>query len=348
MKATKRIIALIFSLVLVCCMACPAFAAQTCEIEDTIYPFYGLPANDYLVKITADEVKKADAVDLGGLNSLGVVDVYRCKGNTTIDAADCVFFPGLFDSFTYAKSLEALINDPYSEFVSKPEGTFTQPGAYLFVSTVSDNSYMPLPAKVKFIFVIEEGTSTPIYELKSFKDVPAARWSHDAIMEMVDLGMFTGTKAPNANGVGEFNPTGTMTRAEFIVVVTRYLYGDDLSNMAAGAAWYSNNYDIAVEKGLITQNEFLLADLNKNITREEMALIAVRAVEAKGVTMPEMADPADIADFNTIGTYYQDFVRQAFSMGLITGYDSEGNFGPNDTLTREQGAMVAYRLVTAE
>ena len=32
-------------------------------------------------------------------------------------------------------------------------------------------------------------------------------------------------------------------------------------------------------------------------------------------------------------------------MGLLSGYDDKGTVGPNDTLTREQGAMVAYRLV---
>lgn len=192
---------------------------------------------------------------------------------------------------------------------------------------------------------------TPTVEmptLKSFKDVPASRWSHDAIMEMVDLGMFAGTKAPDKNGVGEFNPTGTMTKAQFLVVATRYLFNDELNQMEQGETWYSNNYDVAVAEGMITEKEFSFTDLNTPITREEMALIAVRAVEAKGVTMPEKADKSDIADFNTISTYYQDFVRQAFSMGLISGYDSKGTFGPKDTLTREQGAMVAYRIVNAE
>jgi len=88
-------------------------------------------------------------------------------------------------------------------------------------------------------------------ELKSFKDVAADRWSHDAIMEMVGLGMFSGTTTPDANGVGTFNPTGTMTRAQYIVVVTRYLFNDELNAMEQGDYWYSNNYDLAVKHGLI-------------------------------------------------------------------------------------------------
>lgn len=185
-------------------------------------------------------------------------------------------------------------------------------------------------------------------ELKSFKDVAADRWSHDAIMEMVDLGMFSGTTTPDANGVGTFNPTGTMTRAQYIVVVTRYLFNDELNAMEQGANWYSNNYDLAVKHGLITKSEFSIDTLNNPITRQEMALVAVRTAQAQGETMPTLVSTDRIADYSTIGNYYKDFVVKAFSMGLISGYDAKGTFGPNDTLTREQGAMVAYRLVNAE
>lgn len=341
----KKLISMLLATIMaVSVMAVPAFAAQSYEIEDNIYPFYQMPANDYLAKITANEVKKAGTVDIA-LNYIGEVDVYRCKGNVTLEIADCVISYGLADSFTYAESLDSLVNNPYQEWVSLGSGTFTKPGAYLFVRTVMDKGGAPLPAKVSFVFVIEEGTSTPVYELKSFKDVPASRWSHDAIMEMVDLGMFAGTKSPDKNGVGEFNPTGIMTKAQFITVMTRYLYNSELEGMATGAYWYSNNYDVAVKHGIITKNEFSIDDMAEPITRQEMALIAVRAAEAKNAEMSEKADKSDIADFNTIDTYYQDFVRQAFSMGLISGYDDKGTFGPKDTLTREQGAMVAYRIV---
>ena len=185
-------------------------------------------------------------------------------------------------------------------------------------------------------------------ELKSFKDVAADRWSHDAIMEMVGLGMFSGTTTPDANGVGTFNPTGTMTRAQYIVVVTRFLFNDELNAMEQGANWYSNNYDLAVKHGLITKSEFSIDTLNNPITRQEMALVAVRTAQAQGETMPTLVGTDRIANYATIGSYYKDYVVKAFSMGLISGYDDKGTFGPTDTLTREQGAMVAYRLVNED
>lgn len=79
--------------------------------------------------------------------------------------------------------------------------------------------------KFQFLIVIEEGGSTvpEVYDLKSFSDVPTARWSHDAIMEIVDLGMFTSAKAPDANSVGAFDPTGTMTREQGAMVAYRFV-----------------------------------------------------------------------------------------------------------------------------
>ena len=88
--------------------------------------------------------------------------------------------------------------------------------------------------------------------------------------------------------------------------------------------------------------------MDKPITRQEMAMVAVRAMNAKKVPMPEMAAKNEIADFSKVDRYYQDFVRWAFASGVISGYDEKGTFGPADTLTREQGALVAYRIVNAK
>ena len=123
-------------------------------------------------------------------------------------------------------------------------------------------------------------------DLKSFSDVPTTFWAHDAIMDMVSRGMFAGTKAPDANGVGEFNPNGTMTRAQFITVITRYLYADKLAGMAKaeGDPWYANNYIVAVQEGLIKKSDFSMDAkvMNVGMSREEMAYVLVRAMEVMG------------------------------------------------------------------
>ena len=189
--------------------------------------------------------------------------------------------------------------------------------------------------------------------LKSFKDVAADHWAHDAIMKMVDMGMFAGTTTPDANGVGTFSPDSTMTRAQFITVVTRYLYADEiesvseyLQNQGGESKWYTANYIVAVNNGLLTKNELGGIDGMVNpMTRQEMAMVLVRACDAKGEAQGSTVSSSRIPDYNEIGTAYRSYVKVAYTKGLIAGTNSQGTFNPKGTLTRAQAATVLYRLV---
>ena len=189
-------------------------------------------------------------------------------------------------------------------------------------------------------------------DLKSFSDVPSDFWAHDAIMDMVSRGMFAGTKAPDANGVGEFNPNGTMTRAQFITVITRYLYADKLAGMAKaeGDPWYANNYIVAVQEGLIKKSDFSMdgSVMNQGMSREEMAYVLVRAMEVMGESSGSTVSNSRIPDYNKIGTAYRSHVKIAYTKGLIVGTDAAGTFNPKGTLNRAQAATVIYRLIAPE
>ena len=190
------------------------------------------------------------------------------------------------------------------------------------------------------------------YELKSFSDVPTSFWAHDAIMDMVSRGMFAGTKDPDANGVGKFNPKGTMTRAQFITVITRYLYKDELATMPIqqGQVWYMNNYLIAVEKGLIKKSDFSMdiSVMSAPMNREEMAYVLVRAMDILGESAGSTISNSRIPDYNSIGTAYRSHVKIAYTKGLIVGTDAKGTFNPKGTLNRAQAATVIYRLIAPE
>ena len=112
-----------------------------------------------------------------------------------------------------------------------------------------------------------ESKKAPVYyaqdigNLKGFYDLGSHEWARPAIEDMSTgtyKGLFSGKTAPNEQGLAQFDPNGTMTRAEFITVVTRALYSDQLANMPAvsGEYWYSNNYDVALDNGLIKDSEF--------------------------------------------------------------------------------------------
>lgn len=328
----KRIISVILAAALILTFSCPVFAAEM-KFDD-LASFGG-----GAITISSDSISRNPQDS--NLPNYGSVAVYTCTAPVTITYEQDT--KGVESFYVCSINVDKLI---FGDTIihDDPVAVITEPGTYFASIEMWD-----YPVKLPIILDVKNGNNqiTTPAPLRAFSDVPSSRWSHDAIMDMVKIGMFTGTTSP-VNGIGTFNPAGTMTRAQFLAVVTRYLYQDELKSMASGNLWYDNNYNIAVEKGLISKSEFRYEDMNNDITRQEMALIAVRAAKALGQKAPETVRTDKIADYDTVDAYYKEYVLEAFSMGLISGYDDIGTFGPKDTLTREQGAMIAYRLVAAE
>ena len=207
--------------------------------------------------------------------------------------------------------------------------------------------------------VTAQNKEAPINNLKGFRDVIKndpnnAGWAYNAIMDMVEMGLFAGTESPDANGYGLFSPNSPMTRAQFVTVVTRYLYADELDAMnkefGKPDVWYEYNYEVAVDHGILKESEF---DGSENVmkvpmSRQEMAMVLVRAAAEKGEHAEQLVHTQRIADYDTVGGYYKEYVRQCYSMGMICGTDSKGTFAPKGTLTRAQAATVLYRLVNSD
>lgn len=179
----------------------------------------------------------------------------------------------------------------------------------------------------------------------TFSDVPSNHWAAQPIMEMTEQGLFSGTTAP-VNGVGTFAPDATMTRGAFLTVLTRWLFGDELDAMSVvpGAPWWKNNYTLALQNGLLKDKE-LDGDLDKAMSRQEMAVVLARAAQGLGLAPDTLVSESAIPDWYSIGEGYREGVRFSYSMGFIGGTDSNGTFNPNGTLTRAQAATVVYRLL---
>lgn len=184
--------------------------------------------------------------------------------------------------------------------------------------------------------------------LTSFADIPSSFWAYDAIMEMTEVGLFAGTTVP-VNGVGTFSPNATMSRAQFITVVTRHLFADELANAPSGLYWYEPNYNVAVDKGLIDVDMFATAqELNSGITREEMAYIITNALSMTEGVPTVLIPDSYVPDFNSVNDNYKDEVLACYTAGIICGVDLQGTFSPNTTVTRAQGAVILYRLIHPE
>lgn len=188
-------------------------------------------------------------------------------------------------------------------------------------------------------------------ELRGFSDLENHQWAKEAIEDMSlgkYKGLFSGTTKPDIYGYAQFSPAKAMTRAEFITVVARALYPEELIQ-TPGEVWYKSSYDVAVRNGLIETREYSFSDeiLNAPIQRQEAALILVRALD-KIERIHFRAGNITIADYDTIGEPYKEAVKRAFESGLMQGRDDAGNFAPYETLTRAEASTVLYRLVNPE
>lgn len=191
---------------------------------------------------------------------------------------------------------------------------------------------------------VNQAEATPM--VSSFWDVKPNNWYYDSVMKMTKMGYFAG-KGTNANGEATFAPNDTMTRAEFMTVVARILYDEDNLKGIEGDEWWSVYYNALISGGIITPDEFSSKDLNQPMSRQEMAMVSMRALNARGEYAGDFYKynvEASIPDSKEIGNKYKEYVLEAYSMGILAG-KSGGRFDAKGTLLRSEATTVLYRIV---
>lgn len=108
----------------------------------------------------------------------------------------------------------------------------------------------------------------------------------------------------------------------------------------ASSDWFAAAVDFVSANGLMTGSGGVFAP-NSSLTRAMIAqiLFNMDGAAAAGTT-------SAFPDVNT-GDWYIGAVSWAASQNLMSGY-SNGNFGPNDAITREQLAVVLYNFARAK
>ena len=185
-------------------------------------------------------------------------------------------------------------------------------------------------------------------ETLTFSDVRINDWYYTYVMACVQHGAIAGTTTP-VNGIGTFNPGGKVTLSQFITVLTRLIAADKIDSSLAGSGvhWAMPNYSAAIDIGLIYSYEYSSskADLEKQLTREEMAVMLSRAAEINGEPLEILPGiENNIGDLDKVSSDKVTAVKQAYSCGLLAG-DNNGNFNPKNTMNRAEMATVVCRLM---
>lgn len=188
----------------------------------------------------------------------------------------------------------------------------------------------------------------------AFGDVSSDKWYYNSVMAMSGQGLLKGTG--DVDGVPQFAPNATMTRAAYITIAVRVAYPNELDaknkENPTQANWWDNAWNVAIEKGIIDPNDPDMnsspEDMNGTIRREEMALILVRTAHAKGVATEKWVYQVQIPDFKAVSPYYRDSVRECYTLGMLNGVDQIGTFNPQGTLDRASASQSFYKLLNAD
>ncbi|HLS88681.1 MAG TPA: S-layer homology domain-containing protein [Sphingobacteriaceae bacterium] len=158
-----------------------------------------------------------------------------------------------------------------------------------------------------------------------------------------------------AQGVidGAFQPDSPVTRAQFLALMVRALgltggapAGVAFSDVPADH-WAFETVSIALEKGLIEGVGNGGFDPDREITRQEMAIMLARALEWAGRAIG-FGDPAaalaDLDDKDAVASWATEAVAAVKNAGLMKGR-APGQFDPDGIATRAEAATVIKRLM---
>jgi hypothetical protein len=178
----------------------------------------------------------------------------------------------------------------------------------------------------------------------TFTDIEG-HWAKEHVMELAKLGIVSGYTD------GSIKPNDNITRAEMAVIVVKavslepakeinldFKDKDEIPNWAAGYI------QTAVDSGIITGYEDNTFKPSKNLTREEMVVLIIKAF---GIEIEEDLTPPTFTDVDEIGSWALNFVAKSVKLNIVSGY-LDNTFKPKRNVTRAESFTVLDNILRAQ
>lgn len=186
--------------------------------------------------------------------------------------------------------------------------------------------------------IINRYNGGPIKVMSKFDDVKG-HWAEK------DIDLLTRKNIVSNVKENKFQPNDAITRADIIEMLVKALnlnpyYAKDASFSDVPKNHKAYGYtEAAFKAGVIAgSNGKFFPD--KPITREEMAMVLVKALGEKAVK----GDKTDFKDDAKISAWAKEGVAAAVASGILKG-DAKGNFNPQSKVTRAEAAAMVARLM---
>lgn len=190
---------------------------------------------------------------------------------------------------------------------------------------------------------IEKGNESTVVKPQKqelYSDI-ANHWAKGKIEYVTREGIFNGT------GSDKFSPDAPMTRAMVVTVLGRVAgvkaegRTTEFTDVVKGA-YYEEYVAWAVENGIakgVSETEFAP---NRNITREELAVMIANYIKYTGKDYGKIEE-IDYNDVDEISSWAVDAVKTLKSYNVMKG-NEENNFSPKAVATRAEVAVVFYNF----
>mgnify|MGYP000957121095 CR=1 FL=1 len=197
-----------------------------------------------------------------------------------------------------------------------------------------------------------EPTPTPVSsdtvepEIKvEFNDLQTVEWAKESIYNLAGKGILVGTRE------GYFEPDSQVTREQFVkILVMAFEFNDNEADIefkdVEKDSWYAPYLANACYYELVKGKEDGTFGVGEFITREDMAVMALRVAEKKGIVLPEVKEEINFVDGSLISDYAKPAVTAMQKAGIINGLENN-SFAPKDFATRAQAAKIVDLLLKA-
>ncbi|WP_162991270.1 S-layer homology domain-containing protein [Biomaibacter acetigenes] len=181
-----------------------------------------------------------------------------------------------------------------------------------------------------------------------FMDI-SGHWAKKDILFMEARGIARGTEE------SKFSPQASITRAQFAALLVRSLGIQEYRPQEATfkdvkpGDWSFGAIEAAYKAGIVSGIAAGNFAPDKNITRQEMAVMMVRAMEYKNKTL-NVADSdigrllGSFADKSSIAAWADKAVAACIGEGIMQGRTTTA-FAPNENATRAENVIVLKRLL---
>ena len=157
---------------------------------------------------------------------------------------------------------------------------------------------------------------------------------------------------------GTMKPDKSITNGEALTLLSRLYSFTDLqyslidtdygtivkATVPSTMSWAYKNVEICLAAGIITESELKSIDLTATVTREQISVYLIRAVQLTAKADALSGVSLTFADASNISSGSVGSVAELVTIGIVKG-DDKNNFAPKSIVTRAIVATMVYRTL---